>query len=191
MKKLLSYAGIFLLILLYTLPAAASIEEEENNYLYAQRESIPLHSRLSDLYTGYEFTIKNIYSKPVTIKSINVWDNASAKVAYLSAQKSSKEAAVNTIKNAAAYTLPTLTLSLFCGIIAAPFSAAVNSIANKNALKESEKYDIPQIKQFELQPGKTYKFKTLALNKHTPSMRLIYVNPLTDENMNLEIISGI
>ncbi len=188
MKKLLLSICILVLGFIVTLPSFANIKEEENNYLTAERESHQLHSRLKELYTGYEFTIKNIYSKPIKIQAINVWDNASGTVAYLSVKKSSKEAAFNTINKGATYALPTLTLSLWGGLIASPFSAAKNSIANKNALKESEKYDKKPIEPFELKPNETYKFKTLALSKRAPSMRLIFQNPLTDENMNLEII---
>ena len=188
MKKVLSGLCVLFLCISFMLPAFATIKEEENNYLIAQRESRNLHSCLKEMYTGYEFTIKNIYSKPIQIQSINVWDNASATVAYLSIKKSSKEAAINTISKGASYALPTLTLSFWGGLIASPFSAAKTSLSNKNALKESEKFDKPDIKPFELKPNETYKFKTLALNKRAPSMRLVYKNPLTDENMNLEIL---
>lgn len=188
MKKILSSICIIFFCITFCSAAFATVKEAENNYLIAQRETTELHSKLKNIYTGYEYTIKNIYTKPLQIQSINIWDNASGTVAYLSVKKSSKEAAFNTINKGAAYALPTLTLSLWGGLIASPFSAAKNSIANKNALKESEKYDKKPIEPFELKPNETYKFKTLALSKRAPSMRLIFQNPLTDENMNLEII---
>ena len=188
MKKLLFVLCAILLCASSILSANCAVKEEENNYLIAQRESVNLHSRLKELYTGYEISIKNIYSKPVLIQSINVWDNASATVAYLSVKKSSKEAALNTISKGSSYALPTLTLSFWGALAVSPFSAAKNSLSNKKALKESEKFNKPEIKPFELKSGETYKFKTLALNKRAPSMRIIFKNPLTDENMNLEII---
>ena len=188
MKKIVYLICVFVFAVTNIIPAFAGVKEEENNYLIAQRESVRLNSRLADLYTGYEFAIKNIYTKPVKIITIQLWDDASAQVAYLSAKKNSKDAAKRTIAKGASYALPTLTLSFWGGLIVAPFSAACNSLANKNALKEAKKFDKPQIKEFELKAGETYKFKTLALNKRAPSVRIIFVNPLTDENMNLEIL---
>ncbi len=188
MKKIFLSVCVIILCITHTAPAFSTVKEVENNYIIAQRETKQLHSKLKTSYTGYEYAIKNIYSKPVQIQTINVWDNASATVAYLSVKTSSKQAAVNTISKGASYALPTLTLSFWGGLIASPFSAAKNSISNKNALKEAEKYDKHQIKSFELKPNETYKFKTLALSKRAPSMRVIFKNPLTDEYMNLEMI---
>lgn len=188
MKKILLPICIIILGASIITPAFAAVKEAENNYLIASRETKELHSKLNNSYKGYEYEIKNIYSKPIQIQAINVWDNASATVAYLSVKTSSKQAALDTISKGASYALPTLTLSFWGSLIASPFSAAKNSMSNKNALNEAEKYDKPQIEAFELKPDEKYKFKTLALGKRAPSMRIIFKNPITDENMNLEMI---
>ncbi len=188
MKKILSSICIIFFCITFCSAAFATVKEAENNYLIAQRETTELHSKLKNIYTGYEYTIKNIYTKPLQIQSINIWDNASGTVAYLSVKTGSKQAAFDTISKGASYIVPTLTLSFWGGLIAAPFSAAKNSFSNKRALNESEKYNTPQITSFELKPNETYKFKILSLSKRPPSMRIIFKNPLTDENMNLEII---
>ena len=84
--------AIILLLLSFNIYSSAFAQtiSDENDYIKAVMESKELHSRLGEMYTGYECVIKNVYNKPVTIQNITVWDNANSTVAYLSVKELQK-----------------------------------------------------------------------------------------------------
>ena len=81
MKKLLIIILLFMFISLGAFADSKDKNIDENDYLKIEKFSKPLKSRLSNVYDGYEYMIKNIYDKPVLIKRIDIWYNASGKVA--------------------------------------------------------------------------------------------------------------
>lgn len=187
MKKILA---LFLMIIFLSLNipcAMATTKTEENNYLKVERKTRHLHSRLSKKYTGYEYTVKNIYNEPVEVKGISVWDNASGKVAYLSVKRTGVRAAVETMGVGVALALPTLTLSLIGSVVAVPFIIVGNQIGNIGAKQESQRFDKITEESVKLKSNEEFTVKTMALHRHAPSMRIIFVNPITDETMNLEL----
>src|SRR5574344_7103 len=186
MKKILSSILTFILITQLSLPALCSTKTAENNYIKAQQVTRHLHSRLSKKYTGYDYTIKNIYTQPVTIRSISIWDNASSKIAYLSVKRTGVRAAAETLGTGLALALPTLTISLIDSAVAVPFIIIGNQFGNVGAKRESKRYDKIPDSSVILAPNQEIKIKTMALRLHSPSMRIIFVNPLTDEDMNIE-----
>lgn len=187
MKKFLSLLLMVAFFSSNALSAISATKTEENNYIRAERKTRHLHSRLSKKYAGYEYTIKNIYNEPVTLKSIAVWDNANDKVAYLSVKRTGLKAAAETVGAGAAMALPTLGLSLIGSIVAVPFIIAGNQIGNIGANQEAQRYDKIPSEFVELKSGEEFTVKTMALHRHAPSMRIIFVNPITDETMNLEL----
>lgn len=188
MKNIISFILCVFIFGNNFLPVWASSIVEENNYIKTERQTIKLHSKLNNLYTGYEFSIKNIYSEPVKITNIFIWDNASGKVAFLSVKKSSKKAAGEFITQGMEYAIPTLTLSFWGALFVSPFVALKNSFSNSQAKRESKKYNNLTFSNIQLKSGETYKIKTLALKKYNPLIRIMFINPITDEKMNIEII---
>lgn len=158
---------------------------DENDYLKIEKFSKPLKSRLSNVYDGYEYMIKNNYDKPVLIKRIDIWYNASGKVAYLSVKKSNKTAATETFSKGKKYASRTLGLSLIPYAFAVPFSAIMNDIGNANAEKEAEYFDKKQISDYIVNPKEKLVIKTMAMKRHSPVFKLIFVNPITDEKMEM------
>lgn len=187
MKKFFASIFVFLMFFNLSLPSIAKTKTEENNYIKVERTTRHLHSRLSKKYTGYEYKIKNIYKEPVTIESISVWDNASGKVAYLSVKRTGARAASETLGAGVALALPTLTISLILSVVAVPFILIGNQIGNVGANQEAHRFDKPENEAVTLDPNREIVFKTMALHRHAPSMRLIFKNPLTEENMELEL----
>ncbi len=182
----------FALILLFALVCnqsfcAVQIKTEKNDYIEIQRETKTLKSRLSETYNGYEYIIKNIYDKPVTIQNISIFDNANSTVAYLSVKKTNKEVVKSAFSKGARYSIPTLTLSLIGVTLSAPFIVISNNLSNSNAQKEAKKYDIETTFPVVLESGEKLTIKTIALKRYYPFMRLLFLNPLTEENMTLEI----
>ena len=161
--------------------------QEQNDYIKIEQTTRHLHSRLSKKYTGYDYTIKNIYKTPVTIQSVSVWDNANNKVAYLSVKRTGMRAATETMGVGIALALPTLCLSVVGAAVAVPFIIAGNQIGNVGANQEAHRYDKMQTEPVTLKPQEKIELKTMALHRHAPSMRIVFVNPLTDENMSLEL----
>lgn len=187
MKKYFASLFIFLMLFNITVPAFARTKTEENDYIKIERTTRHLHSRLSKKYTGYEYKIKNVYKEPVTIESISVWDNASGKVAYLSVKRTGARAAAETLGAGVALALPTLTISLIVSAVAVPFILIGNQIGNVGANQESHRFDKPETESVTLGHNQEIMFKTMALHRHAPSMRLVFKNPLTEENMELEL----
>ncbi len=187
MKKLLSVMFIFILCINSILPVTAKTKTEENDYIKINRTTRHLHSRLSKDYSGYDYTIKNIYKTPVTIQSISIWDNASGKVAYLSVKRTGLRAAAETMGAGIGLALPTLCLSVVGAAVAVPFIIVGNQIGNIGANQESKRYDKMQTEQVTLNPHEEISLKTMALHRHAPSMRIVFINPITDENMDLEL----
>lgn len=187
MKKIL--ASLFLTIMFFnmSIPAFAKTKTEENNYIKIEQTTRHLHSRLSKKYTGYEYTIKNIYKDPVTIESISLWDDASGKVAYLSVKRTGLRAASETLGVGVALALPTLTVSLIASAVAVPFIIIGNQIGNIGANQEGKRFDKKVLKSVTLSPKEELKFKTLALHRHSPTLRVVFKNPLTEENMELDL----
>lgn len=186
MKKLLSLFCISLMLLNITYPAFSRTKTESNNYIKAQQTTRHLHSRLSRKYTGYDYTIKNIYKEPVTINGISIWDNAAGKVAYLSVKRTGVRASAETLGAGTALALPTLGISLVLSAVAVPFIIVGNQIGNIGANQESHRFDKMMAEPVILKPHEEITIKTMALHRHAPSMRIIFVNPLTEENMELE-----
>lgn len=182
MKKLTSLFFVFLLICNLSLPAFAKSTSDSNNYIKITQTTKHLHSRLSKKYTGYEYTIKNVYKEPVEIDSISIRDNASGKIAYLSIKRTGGAAAVATLSTGAALALPTLTLSLIGSVIAVPFIILGNGVGNVGANQEAKRYD-KQLETVVLKPKEEVVFKTMALHRHPPLIRIMFKNPLTDEIM--------
>lgn len=178
---------LFLLFNMFFAPAYSAVKTEENNYLKIERKSKDLNSRLAEKYTGYEYTITNIYQEPVEIKSINVINNATGQIAYLSTKRTDSQAAKDMINKGKKYALPTLSLSLIGSVIAVPFAVLNNKIGDKGAQRESERFDIGTQKPETLKPGKKLTFSTMALKKYSPYMRLVFKNPITDEDMTMEL----
>lgn len=169
------------------MPVIAKTKTEENDYIKIHRTTRHLHSRLSKDYTGYDYTIKNIYKAPVTIQSVNIWDHASGKVAYLSVKRTGLRAAAETMGSGIALALPTLCLSVVGAAVAVPFILVGNQIGNIGANQEAKRYDKMQTEAITLNPKEEITIKTMALHRHAPSMRIVFINPLTDETMNLEL----
>lgn len=188
MKRVFSLLFITILLLNTLLPVWSKTKSEENNYLRVERRTKHLHSRLSKKYTGYDYTIKNIYNEPVLLQGISIWDNANSKVAYLSVKRTGARAAVETLGTGVALALPTLTLSLIGSVVAVPFIIAGNQIGNVGASRESKRFDTSFTEAVTLAPQESVLVKTMALHRHHPSMRIIFKNPLTDENMFLELL---
>lgn len=187
MKKFIALVLTMLMLSSNSLTALAATKTEKNNYIKAERKTRHLHSRLSKTYTGYDYEIKNVYNQPVKIQGISVWDNATGKVAYLSVKRTGVRAAAETLAAGTALALPTLTLSLIGAVVAVPFIIVGNQIGNVGANQEAHRYDKLHNEPVELKPNEVIKFKTMALHRHAPSARIIFVNPLTDENMELEL----
>ena len=187
MKKFLSTIIFFILFFGINNAVFAQPKTESNNYLSIERESKILKSRLSDIYTGYEYKIKNIYNEPVLIENIDIWNNAKAQVAYLSVKKSNSETAKQTMQKGIQYALPTLATSVIVSAIAVPFTVMNNNMGNKGALSEAERFDSEHITNYTLKPNQELTIKTLAIKKYIPLIRLSFKNPLTDEKMTLEM----
>ena len=187
MKKTASLIILFMMLFNIAYPAFSMTKTEENDYLKIERKSRHLHSRLSKKYTGYEYTIKNIYNEPVTIENVSIWDNASDKVAYLSVKRLGVRASAETLAAGAALALPTLTLSLIGAVIAVPFVIVSNAAGNVGANQEAKRFDKQATLPAEIPVGSYIEFKTMALHNHHPSARVTFKNPITDENMNLEL----
>ena len=183
------FAVFCLLFLLFNtnLSVFAAVITEQNDYIKAQIESKDLHSRLSQTYTGYEGVIKNIYDKPVTIDNITVWDNANSTVAYLSVKRTAKDAANDVFSTGKNIALQTFGLSLIGSAVVSPFAMLSNRIGNNQAQKEAQKYDKIISAKTTIDPGKEITIRTMALKKYVPYIRITFVNPLTDENMVLEL----
>lgn len=183
---------ICLLSLAFTFLFASNISYaepvvDENNYLRVQRVTEKLHSRLVEQYNGYEYEITNKYTMPITIQAVSLWGNASAKVAYLSVKRTGSEAIELSREKARDIALQTLSLSLVGNILATPFVVLSNNIGNNGANKEAELYDKRPYNSFVMQPDEKIIIKTMAMKKRPPSMKVTYKNPITDENMNIEI----
>ena len=188
MKKIFSLVCLISLILnVFSVQVFSMTKSEENNYLKIERKSRHLHSRLSKKYTGYEYTIKNVYNEPVILENISIWDNASDKVAYLSVKRTGARAAAETIGAGVALALPTLTLSLIGSVVAVPFIIMSNAIGNVGAGQESRRFDKKCELPVEVKDNDSVTIKTMALHKHAPSIRVTFKNPITDESMNLEL----
>lgn len=160
---------------------------EENNYLRVQRVTEVLHSRLTEQYNGYVYEITNKYTMPITIQHVGLWGNASAKVAYLSVKRTGSEAIDESRAKARDIALQTLSLSLIGNLLATPFVVVSNNIGNNCANKEAEAYDKRPYNSFIMQPDEKIVIKTMAMKKRPPSMKVTYKNPITDDNMNIEI----
>ena len=184
-KKFIALICILTLNFSMCLKAAALTKTEENDYIKLERKTRHLHSRLSKDYTGYDYIIHNVYNEPVTIQSVSIWDNATSKVAYLSVKRTGARAAAETLGAGVALALPTLTLSLIGSVVAVPFILISNQIGNISANQEAQRYDKQLQAATTINPQESIELKTMALHRHAPSIRLIFVNPLTDENMEL------
>lgn len=186
MKKVLSILFISLLFFNLSLPSLAKTDSEKNDYIKIERTSRHLHSRLSKKYTGYDFTIKNVYNKPVTIQNVGIRDNASAKIAYLSIKRTGLRAASETLGVGVALALPTLTISLIGAVVAVPFIIVGNTIGNIGAGQESRRFDKSAALGI-IPPKGEMKFKAISLRLHPPITVVTFTNPITDEAMNLEL----
>ena len=160
---------------------------DENNYLRVQRVTEKLHSRLAEQYNGYEYEVTNKYTMPITIQNVSLWGNASAKVAYLSVKRTGSEAIEDSRAKARDIALQTLSLSLVGNLLATPFIVVSNNIGNNFADKEAEAYDKRPYNSFIMQPDEKIVIKTMAMKKRPPSMKVSYKNPITDENMIIEL----
>lgn len=171
-----------------SLPVFASqLTSDENNYLKVTLNDKKLHSRLAQKYDGYEYTIYNVYNEPVKIQSINIWNNANAAVAYLSVKKTGKETSNNVMSKGVKYALPTLSLSVFASGAAVPFCLLSNRTGNNNAQKEAANFDTKPKEAFVINPGEKRVIKTMAMKKHSPVFNMIFLNPITDENMDFKL----
>lgn len=183
---------LFIICLIFfsytTMPVFAVSNFDENNYLLLQETNLKLKSNLSNDYNAYSYVLLNKYDKPVVIQNVYIWNNSNGKVAYLSTKQNSKELVNNVINQGKKYALPTFSLSLFGSVFAVPFVAVKNHIANNKMEKEANDFVILQKFPLELKPNQKLTMKTLALNKHHPSIRVVFVNPITDENMSLQLI---
>ena len=166
---------------------AGQIAYDENNYVKVTLNEKKLHSRLAQKYDGYEYTIHNIYNEPVKIQSINIWNNANAAVAYLSVKQSGKETAGSVMKKGLKYAVPTLSLSVIATGAAVPFCVFGNRTGNNNAQKEALNFDTKPKESFILQAGEKRIVKTMAMKKHSPVFTMIFLNPITDENMDFRL----
>jgi len=177
---------IFSLIFSFFMFQAATFADTvENDYLKIEKNHKQLRSRLSTTYDGYVYTVKNIYEKPITIKYIDIWYNASGKVAYLSVKKTNKTAVRDIFDKGKKYGVRTIGLSYIPCLFVAPFAAISNDIGNTNAEKEAEDFDKKQVTNVTLKPTEKISIKTMAMRRHSPVFKLIFVNPITDENMDL------
>lgn len=187
MKKALISMFIFAVFLCNISTAIAEPKIESNNYITITREAKNLHSKLSEIYLGYEYKVKNIYNDPITIENIDIWNNANAQIAYLSVKKQNKEAAKQTLQRGLDYALPTLSTSIILSVFATPFTIVGNNCSNKNAQKEAQHYQTNPIKNYTLKPNQEITIRTMAIKKYAPLFRVIFKNPLTDEDMVLEM----
>ena len=178
-----------LLLLFFNIYSSAYAQtiSDENDYIKAVMDSKELHSRLGEMYTGYDCVIKNVYNKPVTIQNITIWDNANSTVAYLSVKRTSEDTAKSTIAAGKPLALPTLGLSMLASTAAVPFTLIGNKIGNSNAQKEAKHYDKIMSAKTTLEPNEQVTIKTMALKKYIPYVRITFLNPLTEENMVLEL----
>ena len=187
MKKVFATITLAALFFCFNTAAIASPKKESNNYFTIERESKNLHSKLSEIYTGYEYKIKNIYTEPVIIQNIDIWNNATAQVAFLSVKKPNSQAAKQTMQKGFEYALPTLTTSVIFSAIAVPFTVANNNLKNKGAQNEAQRFETKHIKNYTLKPNQELIIRTMAIKKYVPLLRVVFQNPLTDENMTLEM----
>ncbi len=187
MKKIICLFCFVLTFLFVSNFVYAEPVVDENNYLRIQRVTERLHSRLAKQYNGYEYEITNKYTMPITIQHVSLWGNANAKVAYLSVKRTSSEAIDESRAKARDIALQTLSLSLVGNLLATPFIVVSNNIGNSSANKEAEAYDKRPYNSFIMQPDEKIIIKTMAMKKRPPSMKVTYKNPITDENMNIEI----
>lgn len=185
MKKIFAVIHFFMLLCLPVFANSFDENTSENDYLKIEKNTKQLKTRLSNLYDGYEYTIKNLYEKPVVIRRVDIWYNASGKVAYLSVKKTNRQAASETFSKGKKCAVRTLGLSLIPYAIAAPFSAIGNDIGNANAEKEANLFDKKQITNYTLNPKEKVLIKTMAMKRHSPVFKLIFTNPITDENMEM------
>ncbi len=186
MKKILSGILISAMCINLALPAFSLTKTEQNNYIKIERKTRHLHSRLSKKYTGYEYTITNVHNAPVKISGVSVWDNATGKVAYLSVKRTGVRASLETLGAGVALALPTLGISAVVSAVAVPFIIVGNAFGNVGANRESKRFDKP-VEPCALEKKESLELKTMALRRHEPSFRVIFVNPITDENMSLEL----
>ncbi len=187
MKRFFSILLFFLIIFNCAIPGFAALKTEENDYIKITQQSETLNSRLAQSYTGYVFTIKNIYNEPVFIKSVTFWNNANAKIAYLSVKQTDKEAASKTFQKASDIALPTLGLSYLGSLFVVPFSILSNKVGNNGVQKEAKEFDKTSLKEYTLKKNEQITLKTMVLNGHKPYFRITFKNPLTDEFMNMEM----
>ena len=167
--------------------AQTEVKVSENNYLKIERKQEILNSRLSEKYNGYEYNIVNKYDETVIIKNINFRDNANAQIAYLSVKKAKEDIKAEAFEKANKNSIKTLGLSYITTIAILPFKQIGNNIGNRNAQNESQEYDKKSCYEIKLEPNKNIQLKTMALKNYKPKLKLIYKNPITDENMPLEL----
>lgn len=188
LSKLIKILTIICISTNILLPAVAQqLTVDQNNYLKVTLNDKKLHSKLANKYDGYEYTIYNVYNEPVKIQSITIWNNANAAVAYLSVRKTGKETANEVLSKGAKYALPTLSLSLISSGIVIPFCVLGNRTINNNAQKEAANFDTKPKEAFTIAPGEKKVIKTMAMKKHSPVFNMIFLNPITDENMDFKL----
>lgn len=182
MKKLLSSVLITALAMYFCAPALA---KNHDDYLKLNKNANHMHSRLSKEYTGYIYTLENISSTPVEILSVSLENTLTGEAAYRSVKRSSLAAGAKTIGTGLAYALPTLTLSLWGSILAAPVAMIGNSFGNAGAKQEGKRYDVPaQTKT--LPPNSEIKFRTIAVTHHPPKVKILYKISGAEDLMTFE-----
>ena len=187
MKKLTSLLILSLIVIFNCIPAFCEVKPEENNYLKIELTQKKLHSRLAEQFDGHEYCVTNKYNEPVSIEKITLWDDANAKVAYLTVKKDGKEVAKETMNTGIKWALPTLSLSVIASAVTVPFKVWSNKIGNEQAEKEANKIGKKDLKQITLKPKEQLNFTTLTIKKHSPILILTFKNPITEENMEMHL----
>ena len=185
MKNYLITLSILMAFILSTSNCGAKVLYNDDIQIKINRNHT--HSRLSKEYDAYIFNINNISNFPISIQAISLEKSTSGTAASESVQRSSIAAGGKTILTGLAYAIPTLTLSLWGSIIAAPFQMLGNSFGNIGAKQEGNRYDVMPVMPLILNPNDFCEVKTLGVKHHEVKIRVLYT---IDDNSALREISN-
>lgn len=154
--------------------SAVAKSKIRDNYLTVEKQSKHLGSRLNKSFEGYKYKITNSSDSKIEIVTVSIENYLSGDVAYSEVDKSSIGIGLKTLGEGMLHAVPTLTLSLICGVVATPIKMVGNSVGNIGAKLESVKYDSKPIEQLILEPNQTVELKILGFKRAKKPIIKIY-----------------
>ncbi len=148
------------------------------------RNQMPLHSRLSKVYTGYQYTVTNKNPFEIDILSGQITDGINGQMGYLNVEKSSAAAIGATIGGGFVLGIVSLGITFLVALIATPFIYAGNHAANKKARNESLAYP-NQVEIGMLNSGESININTLVPIGQNPKLKLTFREFKTKEIYSL------